>query len=318
MTTAVFPFTDADEARHPVGPDPWWQESIAIHWFDPARRVGGVHRIGHEPGQEGGIIAHHAGVFDARSRYRRNITAPMSGELDARWYGDRSHGFSVADGSPHLWFATDECEVDIRVENLYPLTDFFPRGNASLNDDFAPHHYETSGVVRGTCRIGSTTHEVQGYCHRDHSWGIRRWSGVLAAHRWVSGVIGEDLCFGSITWLGVDGTLSRGGYVVRDGEVKVADTADIVVWGEIDGISHRGGELVLTFGTDELRFTCRALDGFLNEHHGVAWLDKLCAVEHQGRSGYCDFETSDNVRMGSAPIYVCLGAATDDGLAARA
>jgi hypothetical protein len=316
MTTTVFPYTDADEGRHLPGPDPWWQESIAIHWYDP-QGVGGMHRIGHEQGPDETTIVHHAGVFDAASRYRRNIVVPMAGQLDEHWFGDASQSFSVEDGRPRLHLRTDDCEIDLRVDNLYPLTDFFPRGNASLTDNFAPHHYETSGRVTGRCRIGSVEREIDGFCHRDHSWGIRRWAGALAAHRWVSGVLGADLCFGSITWLGPDGTMSRGGYVVRDGTVEIADSADVVVWSEADGISHRGGELVLTFGSEELRFVCTAQDGWLNEHHGVAWLDKLCTVEHAGRRGYCDFETSDNVRFGSAPVHVCIGAAMTNGLTPR-
>jgi hypothetical protein len=90
-----------------------------------------------------------------------------------------------------------------------------------------------------------------------------------------------------------------------------------VTWLEADGMTHRGGELVLTFGSEERRFVCTALDGWLNEHHDVAWVDELCAVEHQGRSGYCDFEISNNARMGSAPVHVSLRAVDSNGLAAR-
>jgi hypothetical protein len=171
--------------------------------------------------------------------------------------------------------------------------------------------------VNGTARVGSATHQISGFCHRDHSWGVRKWNGALAVHRWVSGVMGPDLAFGSITWLGPEGPLTRGGYVVEDGDVRVADSADVVTWLEADGVSHRGGELVLTFGDEERRFVCRAVDGWLNTHHDVAWIDELCLVEHEGRTGYCDFEISNNARMGSAPVRVSLGAADTNGLTQR-
>ena len=130
-------------------------------------------------------------------------------------------------------------------------------------------------------------------------------------------MIGPDLAFGSITWLGPEGPLTRGGYVVEDGNVRVADSADVVTWLESDGVTHRGGELVLTFGNEERRFVCRALDGWVNVHHDVAWVDELCAVEHDGRTGYCDFEISNNVRMGSARVRVALRAADTNGLTSR-
>jgi hypothetical protein len=322
-TDALHQFTAADEARHPAGDDPWWQESIAFHWYDAASGIGGMHRIGHEPGQSSpdqqsnGEIAHHHGVFDGSHRWRNNIRAPMAGQLNQTWFGDDTASWSCDSGKPRFRITTDDCEVDLVVDGLYDLADFFPRGNASLSDEFAAHHYETSGRVTGTARLGPTTHTVDGFSHRDHSWGIRKWNGALAVHRWVSGVIGPDLAFGSITWLGPDGPLSRGGYVVRDGNVRVADSADVVTWLEADGVTHRGGELLLTFGDEELRFICHRRDGWLNTHHDVEWVDMLCDVEHDGRTGYCDFEISNNARMGDAPIRVSLNALDANGLFAR-
>jgi hypothetical protein len=108
-----------------------------------------------------------------------------------------------------------------------------------------------------------------------------------------------------------------GGYVVRDGEVRIADAADVVVWLEADGVTHRGGELTLTFGDDRLLFTCQAVDGWVNEHHGVVWIDELCTVEHAGRVGYADFEVSHNPRMGSAPVRIFLRAGDTNGLVPR-
>lgn len=313
------PFTSVDEGRHPAGDDPWWQESVAFHWYDARHGVGGMHRIGYEPGQgEGGTIVHHHGVLDATHRLRHNRRSPMNGDLDAAWFGDVEASWRCDEaGAPRLRLDTDDCSLDLRVDDAYPLTDFFPRGSANLDEEFAAHHYETSGRVTGTARVGRETYDIDGFGHRDHSWGIRRWRGALAVHRWVSGVIGPDLAFGSITWLGPEGPLVQGGYVVRDGEVRIADAADVVVWLEADGSTHRGGELTLRFGDEELMFMCRAIDGWVNSHHDVVWVDELCTVEHEGRHGYADFEVSHNARMGSAPLRIAVRAGLEDGLARR-
>jgi hypothetical protein len=310
--------TEADEARHSAGADPWWQESVAFHWFDPRHGVGGMHRIGHEPGQgAGGEIAHHHGVLDGKQRFRHNRRAPMAGQHSEAWFGDDDASWTCEDGTPHLRVDTARCALDLRVTDLYPRTDFFPRGSASLDEEFAAHHYEASGRVVGTARVGDATYDIDGFGHRDHSWGVRRWNGALAVHRWVSGVIGPDLAFGSIAWLGPEGPLVQGGYIVRDGEVRIADAADVVVWLEADGATHRGGQLRLTFGGEVLRFTCRAIDGWVNEHHDVVWVDELCTVEHEGRQGYADLEVSHNARLGSAPLRIALRAGNTDGLVAR-
>jgi hypothetical protein len=318
ITDARHAFTAADEARHAAVADPWWQESVALHWFDHRHGIGGMHRIGHEPGQgDGGQIVHHHGVFDASHRFRHNRAMPLGGQRSDAWFGDATATWSV-DGAARFALSTPDVELDLRYEDLYALTDFFPRGSANLTDEFAAHHYESSSRVVGTARIGDATYDIDGFGHRDHSWGVRRWDGALSVHRWVSGVIDTDLAFGSIAWLGPEGPLVQGGYVVRDGNVRIADAADVVVWLEADGVTHRGGELRLTFGDEDLHFVCHALDGWVNEHHGVTWIDELCAVEHDGRIGYADFEVSHNARMGSAPVRLFLRAGNHDGLEPRA
>jgi hypothetical protein len=219
MTLTVNQFSVADEGRHPRGPDPWWQESVAFHWFDQRHGVGGMHRLGHEPGQgDGGTLAHHHGVFDVHQRFRRNGAAPMTGERSAEWFGDATASWSCDTAGPRFQFDTDEVSLDLRYQDLYPLTDFFPRGSASLDEEFAAHHYESSSRVVGTARVGDASYEIDGFGHRDHSWGIRRWDGALTVHRWICGVVEPDLAFGSITWLGPEGPLVSGGYVVRDGQ----------------------------------------------------------------------------------------------------
>src|SRR5580704_13004961 len=107
MSTTLSAFTAADEARHAAGPDPWWQESIAFHWCDLATGAGGVHRLGHEPHNDGGVIAHHSGVFAPGVRWRRNVTTPMSGERDPSAFGDAEDWFAVEDGHPHYRLDVD-------------------------------------------------------------------------------------------------------------------------------------------------------------------------------------------------------------------
>lgn len=48
-------YNASDEGTHePDSSDPDWQESVFVHWYDVGQKVGGVHRIGHEPNRAGG------------------------------------------------------------------------------------------------------------------------------------------------------------------------------------------------------------------------------------------------------------------------
>jgi hypothetical protein len=56
----------------PDSSDPDWQESVFVHWYDVGQKVGGVHRIGHEPNRAGGRSALECAVFTADgTRFRR-------------------------------------------------------------------------------------------------------------------------------------------------------------------------------------------------------------------------------------------------------
>jgi hypothetical protein len=316
MAKSPVQYDDHDEAPHDPGPDPAWQESVFLHWFDPKVGIGGIHRIGHEPAA--GVTALWCGVVaEDGTRFRRSGTVPYRGE-------DRLvDGFAAGPGQqltfdprPRLRVKEDGCELDLLVTDFYPRTDFFP-SEGTISEDFAGHHYEASGRVTGIAVVAGKTYEIDGFGHRDHSWGPRRWDTLLT-HRWVSGTFGPMLSFGSVAWHGTDGSLLRVGYLVRDGEIAYADV-DVVVHMEADGMTHRGGEVTWrTADGGVLTLRPRAVDGVLSEHRGVACVDTLCRVEHDGMVGACDFEISTNPRNGRGPVLTALLAVAEDGLTKRA
>jgi hypothetical protein len=309
-------YTSDDEGNHPPGTDPWWQESVFVHWYDPAVGVGGVHRIGHEP--HTGEAALCCFVFDGDARYRRVERVPLLPPETPRGFRGGGTTWDIEDGLPRLRVKEDGLELDLRMENFYDLTDFFPAGG-SMVEDFAKHHYETSGRVRGTATLQGRTYAIDGMCHRDHSWGPRRWDSVLLSHRWVSGTIGPELSFGSMAWHAVDNTIVQIGYVVRDGELTLATGIDVVTHLELDGITHRGGEITWSLADgSSLHARCTVVDGVVTGNHGVVWIDSLCEVVlDDGRTGYCDFEISNNPRGGTREIGLAMRAALDNGWSTR-
>jgi hypothetical protein len=308
-----YEYNVSDEGSHAPGPDPWWQESVFVHWYDAGNKVGGVHRIGHEPHANGGEAAVQCFVFDAHSRYRRVGRVPLLPAETERGFRAAGSTWDIEDGLPRVRVKEDGLELDLRIDNFYPLTDFFPSGG-SMVDDFAKHHYETSGRARGTAAINGREYAVDALCHRDHSWGPRRWD-MLLSHRWVSGSLGPELSFGSMAWHAIDDSTVSIGYIVRDGELILAESVDIVTFMETDAMTHRGGILTLNLpGEEQLRAHCTVVNGVVTTNHGVYWVDSLCEVTlDDGRTGFCDFEISTNPRAGTREVKVAKRAAIVDG-----
>jgi hypothetical protein len=300
--------------------DEWWQDSAFVVWHARESGIGGVFRIGHEPNHAGGVAALWFGVVTKDgTRFRRNTSNALGdadrfengfGALDGRYriLHDRTVRYRVDDG---------ECRVELEVADFYPRTDFFARDAGSLTEEFASSHFETSGRITGTVELAGRRYEVDGLCHRDRSWGIRRWNTLLN-HRWIPGTIGPELSFGSLAWHAVDGTLVRFGYVVRDGRVIHADDVDIVVYMEPDGTTYRGGASVWSLpGGERFSLECRPYDALLFEHHNVGDIDAICEIEVDGKPGFCDLAVSTNPRAGSGPITTALRATSADGLSCR-
>jgi hypothetical protein len=308
-------YEDHDELPHESGPEPDWQESVFLHWYDPKVGVGGLHRIGHEVGS--GTTALWCGVVSRDGlRFRRNevMSYRLEDRLEDGFAAGPNHRMTF-DPNPRVTVTEDGCELDLVVNDFYPRTDFFPK-DTSVSEEFAAHHFESSSRVTGTAVLGGTTYEIDALGHRDHSWGIRRWDTLLS-HRWVSGTFGPALSFGSMAWHATDGSLLTVGYLVRDGEISYADV-DIVVHMEADALTHRGGEVTWrTADGGQLTLTPRAVDGVLSLHRGVACVDTICEVEHDGMIGSCDFEISTNPRAGSGPVLSVLRAVAEDGLTKR-
>jgi hypothetical protein len=302
-------------------PDQWWQDSAFVVWYAEGAGIGGSFRIGHEPNLGNGNATLWFGlVTDNGRRFRRNTINPL-GNDDRRERGFAALGgrYEICyDDRVRLRVRDDVCTADLEIADFYPRTDFFPKAAGSLVEEFASSHFETSGRITGTVLLDGQTYEADGLCHRDRSWGVRRWGDVLLNHRWLAGTVGPELSFGSIAWNGIDGSLRQFGYVVRDGEVTHAQEVDIVVEMEADGLTCRGGRSTLRFGDgDELIANSRPVDGLLFEQHGLASIDGIGPVSVGGRRGFCDLEISTNPRAGTGPVLTAVRAAHVDGLSSR-
>jgi hypothetical protein len=319
MTLAPLRYDAADEGTHEVGSaDPHWQESVFVHWYDHAAGLGGLHRLGHEPNRGGGAAALLCGLFRADGlRYRRcDDDLPLEEPTSARGFRAGGSSWHVDGAVPRVEVREPGLDLELELHDFYPITSFFP-SSGSLVEEFAAHHYESSGRALGSATIDGATVPIDATYHRDHSWGIRK-TATLLSHRWVSGTFGPELSFGSTVWHAADNSFVKVGYVVRDGEITIAEDVDVVTWLEADGFTHRGG--VVTWylpGGEELRLECELIDAVVGELHSATFVDALCRTEWAGGVGVCDFEISNNARNGVAVPRLALAANSADGFSRR-
>jgi hypothetical protein len=310
-------FTDHDEGLHPAQPNPLWQESVLLHWYDARQGIGGWHRIGHEPNNQGGKAAIWSYLFDRSGgwQYRRcGETALTAADRLANGLAAGSAlRFEHRGGIAHWQVQDGELSAHLECRDRYPRVDPFPPGDPLAAARF-PNHFEAAGVVTGqVCYLGREL-AVQGYGYRDHSWGPRDWENGMLNHRWFTGMLGDDFGFAAITAQAASGRLVRTGYVSRGGTLTHATAVDVIACMEPDGLTHRGGRIRLTLPADEIvEITCSARAGVVFQRGTVVMVEMMCEAEGCGLKGYCDAEISSNARNGKGPVQLALNATLIEG-----
>ena len=124
---------------------------------------------------------------------------------------------------------TAQLDMDVAFEALSPP--HYAVGGAQ-------GHFEQTGRVTGTIRLGDERWDVNGYGVRDKSWGPRTWqapsgtaakaAGPAAVERgcflnWFSMNFGADLALGGACGRTADGTFRGKGWIRRDGETLDLD-----------------------------------------------------------------------------------------------
>ena len=336
MTTTQTPyagqFTLADEGVHPVGNDnPDWSESFFFSFYDDEAGVGGAFRVGQE--LNNGTANVWYGIMSAEGwRYLHNGQDYPISDADRT---EQGLGISWDGGSSHLTFdergigtyrgRSGDTEVDLTIENYHPMSSMWPIGtdgvHGHVEQTMAFGHYEGSGRATGTLKANGQEFEIDGLCHRDHSWGPREWKG-FTGHRWVVGSLGDDLSFSGLIAItsGGDektGGVVQGGFVARGEEVEFIDHLDCILRLEPDGLTYRGGESTFYLpGGDRVDLHLEPVNAveFTIRDRFYMETAQLCrASDQEGRTGYCYLEASLNTRLGQFPVQHLISATVQEG-----
>lgn len=298
-----------------------WQDSFPVCWFDPNKGIGGINRLSQEPNYDGGRSIEWNTLFTLDGYYYRVM------QVHPMLPGDRGPDFFNAgrtakysyDGNCRWQINAKDAELDLKFTDYHEPVANIPLKEGDDNVFYSGTdrgHFETAGRVQGTARVGDHRYEFDGIGYRNHSWGVRNWNDLLS-HKWIAGALNKDFSFAVFSWHTANGDCAAHGHVVRNHVMTFARSVDIIVYTDIDSISHRGCmvKMVLTNG-EELRFDVRPIcKGTMGSFHGtLVPLTGPCTVSHNGLEGICIFETSTNLLGGERfPKHVINGI-TDQGL----
>ena len=272
----------ADEYTHELGPEPTFNESMYFNLCDPRAGVGGWFRLGNRanegrgemsvclylPGDDGtprgGRVAfmhrrpevHDNDSFDAAGM-RFEVVEPFE-ELTVAYDGDvvvLDDPLEMAD--PRAAFTTNPivgCEVRLVYTRASdPFGGEPTEQHERPGEEFARGHYEQLVRARGTIAVDGTTHDVDGFGLRDHSWGPRTWQAPWY-YRWLTANFGADFGFMASRIARRDRDGTRAGFVWGDGRLSLVDDVRLSTeWG--DGHHHQRVHATLRSGDDTYEVT---------------------------------------------------------------
>ncbi|OCK74033.1 kinase-like protein [Lepidopterella palustris CBS 459.81] len=307
--------------RQKPGPAANWQESVVLVWWDNDNHVGGFHRLGHEPNVEGGGRATlWTNLISPDGIFKRTQSIPLREKdlLPNGGYGSGDDTCTVEyiDGA-HIWTINDtDTSARLVVKDDGPNIDCFPKKGA-MSTEFATAHFDVPVNISGTFTMKGKSYSLNGLGLRDHAWGPRDWGNTVYSHRWVCGSCGPAFSFVAVSWHSTDDKIANFGWVVRDGQVTLARSVDLLTYMEMDSCINRGGRVKFSLTSGEMvEVECNAVPAkcIVCYHHDIACVDRICKFKSSnGFEGFANFESSSNIQFGKRRPVNLVDGVIEDG-----
>jgi hypothetical protein len=169
---------DEDEHLHVPKKVPLWRESWYFNLMDPKNRIFSVSTMGYMPTE--GESHYFSTLYVDDTLYTHINYQKLKSEDDIK--ENPSDGYQ----SFTILKEHKEWEIQLQKRNFqlnYVWTGRFPvyeyPGGWQIPGILEQQHYEQSGIVKGTITFkDGTVREIDGFGHRDHSWGLRNWVNI--------------------------------------------------------------------------------------------------------------------------------------------
>ncbi len=220
-----------------------WNESYYFIFYDNEKRLGGMSRVGFKPNKkdgmtffflflpDGSIGAYHAN--DEGASYPESIRVSNVHHLcinDVKWkysfegpmliFNDPKN-FAQVQENPEVITDLVGAKIDLDYEainSVYEYSKHMTPEALEIGKKSGDMHWEQIGRVTGSIKIGEETYEIEDcLSQRDHTHGIRDWTGV---GNWFYFVVwfNEDLAVNPAAVIMNDGRIGAGGFIFKNGE----------------------------------------------------------------------------------------------------
>ncbi len=237
-----------DDYLRQAGPEPNWNESRYVDFFDPASGLGGWFRLGNRVNEGRAELSACLYLPDgsAAVKFGRISITTNSDTLDG-WSWEIAKPFEEARlrfsdtlsilrdpltlSNPKLAFADAPqigCEVELSLHGL-GLGSVLGFDQDHIDQIFLPGqahgHYQHLVRVTGAVKLGDQTIQINGAGSQDHSWGPRNWLSKIY-FRWLIAAHSDGSGFMATRAVGPTAQ-KRGGFVWEDGQFHLLDYVDV-------------------------------------------------------------------------------------------
>ncbi len=251
------PITHKCDSDHPE-----WNESYYLAFFNKEQNIGGVSRIGFKPNKREGMTFFFlflpdgtAAIYHKEEEINDYLNFPPVGGMihncqsDGKWNYEFEGKMVFLHNPEDLPKISEQSKLSLLfkvirkklykkqvkmrltftpINDVYEYSEFMTPESLELGKKAGDEHWEQIAIISGEIKIGNKTYLIENTIgQRDHTYGIRDWTGV---GDWLYYVIwfNKNLAINPAAIIADDGRLSIGGFLFKDGKNIPLKTVRII------------------------------------------------------------------------------------------
>ncbi|MHA1649892.1 MAG: DUF7065 domain-containing protein [Candidatus Helarchaeota archaeon] len=167
--------TERDEHLHTPENKPLWRESYYFNVMDPKNNIFSVSTMGYMPNEK---ESHYFSILYIDDKLYTHINfVKLKNEDDFKENPSDGHqSFTILQEHKEweIKLQTRKFQLEYKWIGRFPVYEY--PGGWQIPGILEQNHYEQSGIVKGFVKLNDgSKREIDGFGHRDHSWGVRDW-----------------------------------------------------------------------------------------------------------------------------------------------
>lgn len=222
---------------------PEWNESYYFVFYSKKDKLGGMSRIGFKPNKQegmtffflflpdGSVAGYHQQIKKKNYTDALKVKGMVHGwQSDGNWnfkfkgnmvFVKNSLDLPKVRENPKLISKVQSIKMDFSfnpINEPYEYSEYMTPESLEIGKKSGDKHWEQIGLVSGELIVGDDIFYIERVLgQRDHTYGVRDWTGI---GDWFYYLVwfNEDLAINPAAIITVDGRLSTGGFLFKDGK----------------------------------------------------------------------------------------------------